>query len=144
MGPATVTVDPRCKLSYQTYVLKGLEDAGCTIRFRRLDCPPSTGMAMQVAGRRVWVHTDDNAEDEQPDAVAWADVVARVNALEDATGVLPLGPLFGLRIWPLPGGYAVVARLVRGGAGPRKAVSYVRFQGLARVGIDAYGPGPSE
>jgi hypothetical protein len=33
---------------------------------------------------------------------------------------------------------------VRGGAVPRTALRYVRFQGIARVGIDAYRPGPSD
>ena len=139
-----MTVDPRCKLSYYTYVLQGLIDTGRRIRFRPLDCPRSSGAAMIIDGTQVWVHTDDNAEDIPEGPVAWADVVARVNVVPGATGVLPLGPLFGLRIWPLPRGYATVAALVRGGAHPRRALEYVRFQGITRVGIDQYVPGASD
>ena len=144
MRSRTVVVDPRCKLSYLTYVLDGLTVAGCRVRFRRVDCPPSSGAAMVVDGTRLWVHTDDNAEDTPDGPIAWADVVARVNVEAGARDVLPLGPLFGLRIWPLPRGYARVAELVRGGAHPRKALQYVRFQGIARVGIDEYVPGASD
>jgi hypothetical protein len=144
MAPPSVIVDPRCKLSYQTYVLRGLMDAGRRIRFRRLDCPRSSGAAMVVDDTRVWVHTDDNADDTPAAPMAWADVVARVNVAPGSHDVVALGPLFGLRIWPLPRGYATVLDLVAGGAAPRKALQYVRFQGIARVGIDEYTPAASD
>ena len=139
-----VDVDPRCRLPYYTYVLRGMEDAGCRIRFRALDCPPSNGMAMTIDGARVWVHTDDNPHDLPEGTLAWADIAAKVNVLPEVPSILALGPLFGIRIWPLPGGYARVISLVRGGGDALLSLRHVRFQGITRIDIDGYHPGVSD
>jgi hypothetical protein len=145
---AEAVVDPRCRLSYYTYVLRALEVSGCTLRYRRLDCPVSKGMAMLVDGTRVWVDTDDFAT--VPDAIReWADVIAKVNVEPGAEAaappsVVPLGPLFGIRLWPLPLGYRKAVGLVAGGANLVKTLQYLRFQGITRRPIEAYEPGESD
>jgi GNAT superfamily N-acetyltransferase len=66
-GPVVVdrnlaVVDPWFWLPYCTFVLKGLNDLGFSVRFRTLDRPPGEAMAFAVVDRRYCVDTDDTVD----------------------------------------------------------------------------------
>ena len=147
MAVKRVTIDPRLRLPYHTYVLRGLADAGYRVRFRRLDAPAHDGMAMLAGRRRIWVDTNDMAEVDE-DAYEWCDVFGKVNCVAHDLATHPkirlLGPLFGIRRWPTPRAYAVAAHLVATGGHPRKVLQGVRFQALTRLPISAYEPAASQ
>lgn len=145
MAEPTVVVDPRCRIPYYTYVLLGLAQVGRHIVYRRLDWPGARGMAMLLDGRRVWVDTEDSSRPLQQGA-DWPEIVARINTgpVCGTAVEVPLGPLFGVRMWRLPAGYLVALRLWRGGMDLVSALKSVRYQGIARVGIEAYVPGRSD
>jgi len=143
----SLVVDPGLRLPYFTYVLQGFADLGMTIRFSTLDAPVGNGMAALVAGRRIWVDTDDMARFDQ-DAYDWSDVFGKVNVVAKDVPthqkLRVMGPVFGTTLWPLPGGYAQWRHFVRRGVDLRSALSGIRFQGIARQPLHAYRPGRSE
>lgn len=143
MTAPVVVADPRCPLPYYTYSLRGLADVGFRVRFRRLDCPLSRGMALQVGTTRLWLDAGDGS-DLLPAPLEWADVAGKVNLVEPVDGVVPLGPVFGIRMWPLPKGYLMTPQLARGGMPVTDAIHALRFQGITRLGIDAYQPAVSD
>lgn len=143
---APVLVDPRLRLPYATPVLDGFRRLGVPVRFTRLDAPVRRGVAMSIEGVSVWLDLDDSAEVDA-DALAWADVAGKVNVtVEDArrnSRLLLLGPLFGVRAWPLPKGYLVLPSMIAAGAPLRGSLAGLRFQGITRQPIEAYRRSPS-
>ncbi|MEY4174234.1 MAG: hypothetical protein RI900_1399 [Actinomycetota bacterium] len=142
-----VLIDPRCKLTYYTYILRGLDDLGRRYRFVRLDGPVTRYMRMRDGDRRIIV---DAADDADVDAAAyeWADVMGKVNCTDELLVEHPnirmLGPLWGLQQWPMPVAYAHAARAAIGGANLLEAIRAIRFQGKTRLPINAYVPATAD
>ncbi len=144
---AIITVDPRFRLPYYTFILQGFADLGVHVRFRRLDKPDGDGMALLLHGRRIWVDTNDMARVEQL-PYEWADVVGKANLatadVADYKSIRLLGPVFGTRIYALPTGYRRLVPMLMGGASLRPALAGIRFQGITRLPISEYYRGTSE
>lgn len=139
-----VVADARCRLPDHTFVLRGLQELGHRVRFRRLDAPDGSGMAVRIGNRNAWIDTGDVATFDEV-AYEWSDVFAKVNCAESDVSqrskLCLLGPLFGIRLWDLPAGYLRIPHLVRGGRGARRALADIRFQGITRLPIERYIPG---
>lgn len=138
-----VLVDPRCKLTYYTYILRGLDDIGRRYRFARLDGPIGHSMRMRDGDRRIAIDAADPAHVDEG-LYEWADVMGKVNCAEDTIGHHPklrlLGPLWGLQRWPMPVAYLHAARAAIGGANLLDATRAIRFQGKTRLPISVYSP----
>ena len=141
-------VDPRFRVPYYTYILRGLDDLGSRYRYRQLSNPPCDGMTMELGGRRVWVSTDDGAE-VPDDIYAWADISAKVNCREDDVArlpkLVPIGPLFGIQLWKGPRAIQQWLRLAaRDVSGARSSLAGVRFQSKTRLPIERYAPSEAD
>jgi hypothetical protein len=132
-------VDPHFSIPYHTYLLRGLLDLGYKLQFRELSAPSGGGIAFEIGGRRVYADTDD-MPDVEPAPYAWADIFGKVNLAEgDHHEIRALGPLFGIRLWTLPAGYLQLRHFRH-----RAGLAGLRFQGITRLPIEAYRPGPVE
>lgn len=152
----TIHVGPDLRLHYYTQLLDGLTRAPATagIGFARLRMPDAVdsteGCALVVARgefeRRVFVSAGDHAHLD-PALVEWADVYGKVNVplgIELPDNVVPLGPMFGTRLWGPVKRYVVAARMARGGMALRQAVNQMHFQGRGRSRISRYVPRKSD
>lgn len=141
MKTRTALVDPRIRLPYYTYVLKGLDELDIDWHFARLDSPDSDGMAISYSGQRFWIDANDLLRIEG-EPYQWADVVGKVNCSHDSLQshpkIVPLGPLFGIRYWKLPLGYRELLPMTAFGANFRKSLAGLRFQGKTRADLDSY------
>lgn len=143
---------PDLRLSYYTWILQGLAERsdGRAFRFGRLDLPDiaphARGMAFTIGGRRIYVAAGDHARGD-PVIASWADAYGQVNV--DPEGalrnqVVPVGPLFGVRLWALPRAYSVALQAARAGADLRDKVAEARFQALTRLPLASYEPAVSD
>lgn len=142
-----VLIDPRCKLTYYTYLLRGLDDIGRPYRFARLDGPVAHSMRMRDGDRRIIVDAADDA-DVHADGYEWADVMGKVNCTDELLAQHPrirmLGPLWGLQRWPMPVAYLHALRAAIGGANLLDATRAIRFQGKTRLPISVYSPATAD
>ena len=149
-------VDPRLRVPYYTYVLRGFLDSGIAthVRFKRLDAPlgpvGSDGAAMILASPtrrlRFFVSTGDH-NDINEAMLDWADAYGKVNLAFDEpprSNLIPVGPVFGITLWPLPAGYAEAFQMALAGAPLMQRVREIRFQAIARLPFERYTARPSE
>lgn len=142
-----IVVHPRFDLRYYTYILGGLLDrpGEPRLRFRNLGVPEIDGIALEVDGRRVFVSSNDHT-DINPTMVSWADSYGKVNLApetEPFPGLVPLGPIFGIRLWRKAAAYGVAARMAVAGAPPLTTVRQVRFQAITKLPMQIYTPSPA-
>ena len=144
---ADLVVHPEFKVPYYTYVLGGLLNRPGIgpLRFRNLGVPEIDGIALEVSGRRVFVSSNDHI-DINPAMVDWADCYGKVNLApetEPFPGLVPLGPIFGIRLWSKPVAYQTAARMIVAGAPALPTVRQVRFQAITKLPMEIYTPSPS-
>ena len=153
---SVLVVDPRLAVPYYTYVMQGFLDAGLAgaLRFERFDLPLPEGrangaaMSFELSDRvlRLFVSAGDHP-DISPEMVEWADAYGKVNlpvGEEPRPNVVAIGPIFGITLWPLPGGYLTALRMAARGAPLRTRIADMRFQAIARLPLDRYVTRPSE
>jgi hypothetical protein len=150
-----LTVDRDFVVPYYTFIFRGFLDAGLTesIRFERINAPgrpatmDGTPMLLTRGGQsiRMFVSTGDSHQVDDG-MFEWADVYGKVNLDfdEHRPGFVPLGPTFGITLWPLPVGYLRLVQLARTGRVPIDRIRQLRFQSITRLPIDRYEHRPAD
>lgn len=115
MSVKRILIDPRCKFNYASYYILGIYELYGTsrIKYKILDYQISSyrdlqkGFGFQICyedGKFVKVFVDTNDTNSIYETFYdWCDVYAKVNvSIADITKkkIFPIGPSFGVRLWP--------------------------------------------